>query len=180
MSTRQPCLQVTAEKASLPTAACKVTSRWGFSLYFPLCFGTHPEGQFVSNNGQSVYWPYNSEAGGERAISSTCPNPWHKYRCTEACWQEGHQAPGRYIYWQILPTVKGQKHVLHLHKNKIGPNTLCFGTEPPVLRRIKCKTAEYAHSPQPVGSKNLQHWFHSPKLASQESLHLHVLLSVCS
>lgn len=175
-STGQPCLQVTAEKASLPIAACKVTSWWGLSLYFPLYFGTSPEGQFVYNNSQSVYWPYNSKARGATAISFKWPNPWHKYRRIEVRWQEEHQAPGRYIYWQILPTVKGQKHILHLHKNTTGPNNLCSGTEPFVLRQIKCKTAEYAHSPQPVGSKNSQHWFHNPKLASQESLHLHVLL----
>lgn len=55
MSRRQACLQVTAEKAALPPAACKVATWQGLALYFPLCLGTNPEGQFVSNNGQSVY-----------------------------------------------------------------------------------------------------------------------------
>lgn len=149
--------------------ACKVR----FSLYFPLCFGTSPKGLFAPNNGRSVYWPYKFRGwrSNSKSLSRT------QILGTEVHWQEEYQALGRYIYWQISPTVKGQKHVLQLHKNKSGPSTLCFGTEPPVLRQIKCKAAEYSHCPQPAQSRNLRYQLHNLKLLF-ESFLLRALLCV--
>lgn len=45
----------------------------------------------------------------------------------------------RYVYWQTWAAAKGQKHVLHLDKNKTRPNTL-FWHRTSVLRQQNMPT----------------------------------------
>lgn len=140
-------------------AACKVTSWWGFSFTSHFVLGQVQRVSLLPIMAKVFIDPIIQRLEEQQqSLSST------QILGTEVHWQEEQQALGRYIYWQISSTVKGQKHVLQLHKNKSGPSTLCFGTEPPVLRQIKCKAAEYSHRPQPAQSRNLRNWFHNLKL----------------
>lgn len=151
MSTKQCCLQVTATKAVLPRAARSPAAKvLPFASHFALGqvqrvslflimakVFIDPIIQRLEKQQQSL--PSTKILG----TSTTTQN------CTG---KRNLKALGRYIYWQVSPNVKGQKHVLHFHKDKIGPNTLCFGIEPSVL-----SARQYACSSQPAGSKNLPH-----------------------